>query len=124
MASSNPQIQTRFEKAGLTMLSPRLGIQLLAEAMKVMTHSCTPVLAEITWSKLFRQEVPPLFSEVIEGSKLGLPASRAGGAAQRPALDGIDIQKRVKAIAGGMLGGDIAPDQVKQTMKDLRRESA
>ena len=116
MAASNPQIQTRFQKAGLTMLSPRLGIQLLAEAMKVMTHSCTPVLAEITWSKLLRQEVPLIFSEVREGSRPGLPASRAGIAAQIPALDGIDIQRKVKDIVGGMLGGDIAPDQVKRTI--------
>ena len=114
MAVTNPQIQSRFEKAGLAMLSPKLGIQLLADVMRQTEQVCTPVVAEVAWAKLFRpdQDVPSLFSEIVmrkRQDKLGGPAAVS---AVSPTEDVEGIGSKIRAIVVGMLGGDIAPDQV------------
>lgn len=117
MAASNPQIQSRFQKAGLAMLGPKYGIQLLADVMRQTEQICTPVVAEVAWAKLFRpdKDVPSLFSEVVvtkRQEKLEKLESPAAVSAARPTEDVKGIGSKIRAIVVGMLGGSIASDQV------------
>ena len=119
MAASNPEIQIRFQKAGLSMLSPKLGIQLLADVMADGLQLCTPVVAEITWTKLFSadQQVPPLLTEVLTERRLD--ANKALETERRPLNDIKDIGRMITGIVVGMLGGGVNPDQVNSACKDI-----
>ena len=121
MAASNAQIQARFQEAGLTMLSPKVGIQLLEDVMAQTKQLCTPVLAEVAWTKLFRpdQQVPSLFSEVVYRKNKDQEVSTAEVSAERPAEDIKDVERKISAVVVAMLGANVAPDQVHLTLSTL-----
>lgn len=115
MAASNPAIQTRFQKAGLAMLSPKRGIQLLSQAVRGIIFTPTPVLAEVAWPQMLSsmQRVPHLFSEVVRTESSGAPAKLSTVDLGKAALlDAEGIAARVASIVAAMLGANPEPDQV------------
>lgn len=115
MAATDPKIQARFQKAGLSMLGPQRGIQLLSSAMASMSQHCTPVLAEIDWPKLLStsQKVPSLFAEMVDAeSKVGPGKKVDSDQARLPVSNFEAIQEKVSAVVASMLGGRVPIDQV------------
>ena len=122
MGASDPRVHSRFLKAGLTMLDPQSGIKLLTDAVADISRHCTPVVAQVAWSKLFSpsDRLPPMFCELVEPNKRVQSASpvlveeKRGHAAE-------DTLARISFIVEAMLGSAVAPDQVDSTCLALHK---
>ena len=118
MAVTDSRIATRFKAAGLTMLLPQTGIQLLTRAIASLTQHSTMVMAQVSWSRLLSaaSHVPNFLSEVAGsvGRTVDLPAVADKANLTQHTQEG--IQLRVIAIVAAMLGGDVPADQVSHSV--------
>ena len=125
MAATDPRLQARFSKAGLSMLGPQAGIQLLTHAMSDMTQQCTLVLADVQWARLFTasHQVPALFSEIVSPSASAQPAKGQGGVSgTQPSVKIKDVVEKVSGLVAGMLGSSLSADQVGQVFVHTSRQ--
>lgn len=116
MAVRDSRISGRFQAAGLTMLQPDTGIQLLTRAVACLTLHSTLVTAQISWSKLLSaaKHVPQSFSElglstIRQAESRALSTPQALNTAEHD-ING--VQNRVRSIIAAMLGGNVSSDQV------------
>ena len=115
MAASDARIAARFAKAGLRLISPVAGLQLLTCAMAVMTQHGTITAAPIAWPQLLAalRPAPAMLSD-FQTADSPLPHAAAAGvttvAANRMSQD--EIYTSVAAVVQAMLGVEVPSQQV------------
>ena len=131
MAASDPRIGATFERAGLTLLSPRQGLRLLHSVMQHASAAQT-LAVRVRWSRLLAQQrpVPGIFSAVLAAETAAQPLPAAVPASSRVAVQQpqpavpassarasaaasvTDLQHSILDIVRGMLGHPISLDEV------------
>jgi len=82
MAAADVRVAARFERAGLALLTPPLGLRLLAAALGAL-HAQSVAAARVAWERLLPQGAPPppVFAALLRAGQRG--GRRESG---RPAL--------------------------------------
>ena len=115
MAASDARIAARFAKAGLRLISPVAGLQLLTSAMAAMTQHGTISAAPIAWPQLLAalRPAPGMLSD-FQTAGSPLPHAAAAGVRTVAAAGmGKDkIYASIAAVVRAMLGVDVPSEQV------------
>lgn len=110
MAAANPRVAANFARAGLTLLSPAVGLRLLEQVTAAAAQQGTVVAAPISWPKLLAAapKQPGLLAE-FQGKG---PVTSAAAEQSTPTATKADLQERVTHIVAAMLNATVPADQV------------